>query len=281
MSDSKSLRQPSPADPKSDDDDELGPPGDRRLSFSEHLDELRSHLLRAVIVVLGIAIVAGIFNEAIVSFVLHPLEVAKVRLAAQGRELGPLTYVDMTEGFFFYFKIVMYGALLFGAPYAIYEIWRFVSVGLYPNERRAIMRLVPFSILLFAIGVGFCYLYLLPLSLEILLTYGDPTQLRADIRSDSYLSFFIMLSLLLGGTFQLPLAQIMLSRFGIVTADQQSKHRKGFVMAATIAAAILTPTGDPFTMMMVAVPMVVLFEIGLLIARRTATVKATKPEGMA
>lgn len=267
MNDPKKLANPK-ASPAGEEDAD-GPPGDRRLAFSDHLDELRSHLLRAVLVIVGIAIVAGIFNDAIATFVMHPFDIAKAKLAARGRDIGPLTYVDITEGFFFYFRMVMYAAVLFGAPYAIYEIWRFVSVGLYPSERRAVMRLVPFSMILFVMGAAFSYFYLLPLSLEILLDYGDPGELRADIRSDSYLGFFIMFSILLGATFQLPLAQIILARFGIISAEQQGKHRKGFIMGATIAAAVLTPTGDPITMMMVAVPMVVLFEIGLLIARRT------------
>jgi sec-independent protein translocase protein TatC len=244
-----------------------GPPGDRRLSFSEHLDELRRHLLRAVILFIGLTALSFAFTDWIEAFVTGPFDAMRAVLAAEGKEIRDLQGIDPTETFFFYFRISTYAALLIGAPYAIYELWSFISVGLYEKERKAIMRLVPYSIGLFLVGVAFCYIYLFPLSLEFLarIGYGE---FEVAWRADTYLGLFINLHLVLGAVFQLPLFQITLARFGILPAAKQAQHRRGFIMGAVVAAAILTPTGDPYTLSAVVIPMLVLFEVGLVFAKR-------------
>lgn len=246
---------------------EPGPPGDRRLSFSEHLTELRSHLLRAVIVLLALIVIGLAFTDAIEWFVTLPYHRMQERLQESGLTIGKLQGIDPSEIFFFYFRIATYGALIFGSPYAIYEMWRFISVGLYPSERKAVMRLVPYSIGLFLGGVAFCYAYLLPMTLEFLARIGED-RFENAWRVDTYLSLFINLNLVLGVVFQLPLVQITLARFGILPAKRQAQHRRGFILGAVIVAAILTPTGDPYTLAAVTIPMLVLFEVGVVLARR-------------
>jgi sec-independent protein translocase protein TatC len=261
------LPKPVEADPAAA---EPGPPGDRKLTFSEHLDELRRHLVRATIAIVVFGALLGVFYEQVADFVMYPFEYARAELEAGGRVVGPLSYIDVTEGAFFYLKIVLYGAILFGAPYGLYELWRFISVGLYPKERAIVMRFVPYSMALFVAGVAFNYGYLLPTALSILLDYGDPERIRPEIRLDSYLGFFIMMNLVLGVVFQLPLVQVALARFGVMSAKSQGQHRKAFVLGAAVTSAILTPTGDAVTMLLVTIPMIGLFEIGLVIARRAS-----------
>lgn len=257
-----------------DEQDELGPPGDRRLSFSDHLNELRSHLLRAVAVLVVLIVLGFAFTDELEYFVTLPFHRMQARLVEDGLTISKLQGIDPSELFFFYFRIATYGALLVGAPYAIYEMWRFISVGLYPKERRAIMRLVPYSIGLFLIGVAFCYGYLLPMTLEFLARIGGD-RFENAWRVDTYLGLFINLNLVLGIVFQLPLVQITLARFGIFGASKQAHHRRGFIMGAVIIAAILTPTGDPYTLAAVTIPMLVLFEIGLVFARSAEKKKRT------
>lgn len=253
--------------PDDEDVEESGPPGDRRLSFSEHLAELRAHVFRAVIAFVVIAVLSLAFTDPLVEFVTWPFDRMQAQLAAENFQIGNLQKIDPTEGFMFFLRIAAYAALLLGSPYAIYEMWRFISVGLYPSERKAVMRLVPYSIGLFAIGVTFCYGYLLPMTLEFLARIGGD-KFENAWRLDTYLGLFINLNLVLGVVFQLPLVQITLARFGIVTAQRQGQHRRGFILGAVIVAAILTPTGDPYTLAAVTIPMLVLFEIGLVFARR-------------
>lgn len=251
-----------------DDDEAEHPPTDRKMTFSEHLDELRKHLVRGTVVVVLLIVVTLIFQDSIARFVMYPYEITKAKLASQGIELRKLSFVDVTEGFMFEFRTACYGALLIGMPYLIWELWRFVAVGLYPRERRLVTRVIPISIVLFLVGATLSYRYLLPLTLQILLAQGNDLGIEPSIRLDSYLGFFLLLCGLLGLIFQLPLIQVILARLGIVTAAKMASFRRMFILVAAILAAVLTPTGDAPTMTAVAAPMVVLYEIGILFARR-------------
>lgn len=245
---------------------------ERRMSFSEHLDELRGNIVRSAYVLAGLFVVGYALHTWVERFVMWPYTSVRVRLnderAAQGlKEVPPLSGYDMTEAFFFTLKVVFYAGLLVGTPYFLYEMWRFISSGLYPHERRSVMRILPVSVVLFFVGAAFSYVVLVPISVEFMLTWAPADFIKIEPRLDSYLSFFLILTLMLGVVFQLPLVQIILARFGIITSEKQARWRKGFIMSAVVAAAIITPTGDPVTLSLVAVPMLVLYEIGILITR--------------
>ncbi len=250
-----------------DDEDEAGPPGDHKLSFAEHLDELRKHLIRATLVLVGLMVLFLAFTDPITDFVIRPFEQLRAKLLLEGHVIPKLERIDPAEGFFFNFRVATYAAVFFGGPYAIYELWRFIAVGLYPKERKILMRFVPYSVALFLIGATFCYGFLLPMTLEFLARI-DIDKFDNSWRTETYLDIFTNLNLALGLTFQLPLFQIALARFGILSAKTQAQHRKGFILGATIVAAVLTPSGDPYTLTAVTLPMIILFEIGILIAKR-------------
>ncbi|MBI4878497.1 MAG: twin-arginine translocase subunit TatC [Planctomycetes bacterium] len=245
------------------------PSGGKQMTFAEHLEELRGHVLRSLLALLALCVVCWIFQDEIAYLVMWPyLSTQEWLKETYGREPSKLKFFSVPEGFFFHFKIALYGAAIVTMPYFLYEMWRFVSAGLYRHERRAVMRLLPVSFALFLLGVLFSYFVLIPVALRFLLGYGNPEYIQPDIRLEYYLSFFVMLCLLLGAVFQLPLLQVILARFGLVSAATQARRRKAFVMGAVVAAAVITPTGDAVTLSLVAVPMLILYEMGLLVARR-------------
>lgn len=242
--------------------------GARQMTFGQHLEELRSHVIRSVIVLFGLCVISFIFQDELAALVMGPFLDARATLNAEGREIESLTFIDPTEGLFFHLKIAMYGALILGLPYLLYEMWRFIGVGLYPNERRAVLRVLPISFALLLLGVLFSYLAILPVALDFLLGYGNPEYIQPEIRLDSYLGFFVMLCIIMGVIFQLPLVQVVLARFGIMPVETQARNRKAFIMGSVILAALVTPTGDAVTLLLVTVPMFILFEIGLFVSRR-------------
>lgn len=238
------------------------------MSFAEHLEELRKCVLRSVVALVLVSVVCFFFQDELAGFVEGPYHAARAQLAERGIEVGPLVYIQVAEGWLYEFRIALYAGMLIAAPVFLYEMWRFVSAGLYPHERRAVMRVLPVSLGLFALGAWFAYDLLLPLALTFLLSIGDPERVQPQIRVEDYLGFFRLLCVMLGLIFQLPLIQVVLARFGLLSAAAQASKRRHFVLGAAIFAAVITPTGDAVTMAAVGLPMILLYEIGLLAARR-------------
>lgn len=240
----------------------------RKMTFGEHLDELRTRLLRSLIALALLTAVALFFQDQVVRFVVGPFLDAQDSLREAGKAVPKLIGTSPTEGWLFYFKVAMYAAMVAGMPVFLHEMWKFVAAGLYPHEQKKVMRTLPVSLALFLAGALFAYYVLLPIALDYLMGFGDPTIYENQIKLDEYFGFFLLLCVLLGAIFQLPLLQVILARFGVVTVKFMREKRRHFIMGAMILAAIATPTGDPMTLLLVAGPMVVLFEIGLWCAVR-------------
>ncbi|MCB9913638.1 MAG: twin-arginine translocase subunit TatC [Planctomycetes bacterium] len=170
-----------------------------------------------------------------------------------------------SAGFMFYLKVCVYFALFVGGPYVLWQLWAFVAAGLYKHERRVVYLYAPFSMLLFLAGVVFGYFYMVPYALYFLAEMGIE-EFQYDLRLELYLEFFTKLSLGLGVVFQLPILMIVLTRTGLVEPSLYSKYRPHFIVGALIVAAILTPP-DPYTQLMMGVPLIVLFEVGIWLAR--------------
>ena len=265
------MSEPSPRKTiETPDDGGVGP----RMTFAEHLEELRRHVLRSIVVLALLVVVCFVFQDQLATAVMFPFLQARAWLQSQGREIRGLTFIDPSEAIFFHLKIALYCALVIGLPYFLYEMWKFVGAGLYPHERRAVMRVLPLSFALLLLGVAFAYFVVLPIALRFLLGYGNPEYIEPEIRLDSYLSFFVMVCLLMGAIFQLPLLQVVLARFGIVPARVQAEKRKAFILGSLIAAAVITPTGDAVTLSLVSLPMFALYEVGILFARRAEAHRA-------
>jgi sec-independent protein translocase protein TatC len=160
-------------------------------------------------------------------------------------------------------------------PFVMYQLWKFLSPGLLPKERRYVGYFVFFSTIFFGIGVLFCYMVLLPVAIPFLLSYKTES-LVAIIRIGDYIDFVLKFLLASGVVFELPLIIVLLSRLGIVTPDTLAKYRKFAVLGAFIAGAILTPTPDVFNQLILSIPIYLLYELGILASRIFG--KRKKPE---
>jgi sec-independent protein translocase protein TatC len=267
-----------------------------RMSLGAHLDELRSRLVRAGLGLTLAFVACWVFHQEIAEIVLQPLErtvswlnedlveLYETRLAEDPTLLREEYFRQVGEGWvladpiplqpradaassgiFFYLKICFYFAFFIAGPFVLWELWQFIAAGLYSSEKKVIHRVFPFSTLLFFVGVLFGYFMMLPYGYYFLFGYGLE-QTRPDPKLEEYLSFVTNLTLALGIVFQLPLVMMVLSRVGMVEPSDYSKHRGMFWISSLVIAAVLTPP-DPFTQMMMAIPMAVLYEFGYLLAR--------------
>ena len=168
-------------------------------------------------------------------------------------------------GMIFYLKVCFYFALFLGGPYVIWQVWAFIAAGLYKREKKYVYRYAPFSMALFLAGVVFGYYYMVPYAQYFLAEMGIE-DFRYDFRLEIYLNFFTKLSLGLGIVFQLPILMLGLSRMGLAEPSMFSKYRGHFWIGALVIAAMLTPP-DPYTQLMMAGPMALLYEVGLILSR--------------
>ncbi|MFH0944565.1 MAG: twin-arginine translocase subunit TatC, partial [Planctomycetota bacterium] len=235
--------------------DQAGPDAGRQMTFGEHLEELRKRVMVSVIVVGALFFVCFYFHEQTQAiFILPYKEIREALLAEKGIDIGPLNFIDPTEAFTFTMTIALYSALILGMPVCLHQMWAFIGAGLHRHERRAVMRVLPVSFGLFAVGILFCFMLVIPIALEFLVSFvTDPKdpQIQPSIRVNTYLSFVVMMCLLMGAIFQLPLLQVVLAKFNLMSAKAQAKKRKAFIMAAVVICAIVTPTGDAMTLILV------------------------------
>jgi sec-independent protein translocase protein TatC len=164
-----------------------------------------------------------------------------------------------------FFMVCMVSGLVLASPWVFYQIWAFVAAGLYRHERGYVKRYLPFSLGLFLAGVFVCFFGVLPLTLTFLLQFNVWLGVAPTLRLSDWMGFATILPLIFGLTFQTPLVMLFLERIGIFTVDDFRAKRKFAILIITIAAAVLTPGQDPFSMILLAVPMVLLYELGILL----------------
>ncbi len=284
------------AEPESDDAIEA-----TSMSLGDHLDELRKRLFKGVVAVILVFFVAYSLQLPLRVWMDRPWVQAVERLNADliaiheaelsehpelardlyfrklssGEEVliepirERLQVTGPVENFLVSLKVALYAALFVGGPYLLYQVWGFIAAGLYKRERRVVLSYLPSSILLFFAGVLFGYFLMVPYGIYYLNRGEALLTGRPDIKANEYLSFLSVLCFGLGLVFQIPIVMTAVARVGLVDPRAFAKFRGHFVLAAFIIAAILTPP-DPFTQFMMAVPMVVLYELGIWTARAAA-----------
>ncbi len=226
------------------------------MTLQEHLEELRQRILRASLAILG-GIVVGVF------FAFDAIEA----IAGQaGVDTDQLQIISPTEPFTVYFKVVLYIAIAVAMPVLIYQLLSFVSPGLTRRERRYVLISVPFVMASFVAGVAFAFFILVPRALGFLSTFGSEHFLW-NPRAEDVLSFYMRMMLGVGLLFELPVVMYALTVIGVGSPQRYGKFRKFALILGMVAAAIITPTPDPFNMMLVAVPTYGLYEVGVLLSR--------------
>ncbi len=264
-------------------------PDEIRMSLGEHLEELRRRVLYSVIAVGVAMLLCVIFVKPLVRFVSTPVYRAVNQVEAlpapagetppaESRR-GALVLLTPMEAFVTSMKTALVAALVISSPVVLYELWLFVAAGLYPHERRVIHIFIPFSALLFIAGAAFAYEVVLRYGLPLLLRFagiaGDMA--RLSITLSSAISFVLMMSVVMGLVFQLPLVMMILARVGIVKPETYVRNWRYAVVAIVIIAAVLTPP-DVFTQISMAVPMIALYWLGVFLAKATTRAKEKAPE---
>ena len=239
-------------------------PGDEgRMPLIEHLRELRGRLIKALIAIALGTIVAWFFYDPLFGILQHPLN----PVIAYGREHGrivTLNFANITSPFMTRLKISFFAGLIISSPLWIYQIWRFVTPGLQRNERRWAMTFVAVTVPLFALGVLLGYV-MLPKGLQLLLINFAPPGATNIITVDQYLSFVTAIVLIFGISFLVPLFIVGLNLVGLLRADTMKRAWRWVVMAVFVFAAVATPSQDPWTMLALATPMLVLIFVAIWI----------------
>ncbi len=236
---------------------------EKRLPISEHLEELRSRIINSIIVVVVLFFISWFYKLRILDIIKKPHSITMESLGLS-QSLQVLSY---QEGFYAYIKLCLMTAVFLAYPVILYQIWKFVEAGLYKKERRYVRIFAPISFIAFILGVLFGYFFLIPFGLQFLIkVLGGGIQ--PIITMSQYISLVTMLTLALGVVFQLPLVMLFVSRIGMLEAEDFIKWRMYSILIIFILAAVITPP-DPFTQVMTALPMIILYEIGILIIRPT------------
>lgn len=227
------------------------------MTFLEHLEELRWRIIYAL---LGIAIgtvVAWIFIDFFIDYILLiPAKKANFNL----QNLRPFGQL------FLYFEVAIIIGLIFSFPNVVYQIWKFISPALRENEKKYITAIVIFTTICFLAGVVFAYFVMLPLTLKFAAQFGSQSIVN-NFSIDEY--FSIILSVILGAglVFELPMLSFFLSKIGILTPNVMRKYRRHSIITILILAAILTPGTDPVSQILLAIPLVILYEISILVSK--------------
>lgn len=242
---------------------EPAPSSGARMTLIEHLQELRSRLIRVLLAFTVAGVAAWFFYDQILTFLIGPL--ARLPEASELIENGHLIVTAPQESFFIRLKVTAFTGLLISMPVIFWQMWRFVAPGLYGNEKRYALPFVLVSSVLFLAGAALAFA-ILPQALRILAGFGGEEIVLVP-RASEYLSFLLLLVVAFGATFELPLLLISLTLVGVISSRSLRRGRRIAWLLILVAAAILTPTPDPINQLILAVPLALLYEGTVLAAR--------------
>jgi len=242
---------------------------ENKQPFLSHLEELRSRLIKSIIAIVIVAAGAYYFAEHIFNFLTSPL------LAALSED-ERMIFTSPFEMIFTYIKIALVTGLLISSPYVFLQFWKFIAPGLYQNEKKYVIPFVVTSSLLFVGGMVFGYLLVLPLGFKVLLGLA-PENVDAAIKVNEYFSNATKMLIGIGLGFEMPIVIFFLTKMGVVSTAFLRKNRKYAILLTFIAAAIFTPP-DPVTQCIMAGPLIILFELGLFVARFAEKKKKEKTD---
>jgi sec-independent protein translocase protein TatC len=250
--------------------------GPDEMSFLEHLEELRWRIIKALAGIVAGSIVCWVFVEDIVrNLLLRPVQVVNSAIP-EGAQQIHLQNLKPFGLLFLYMEIAFVGGIIISLPYILYQFWMFVAPGLFPRERRFIKWIVFFTSFCFLAGVAFAYFVMLPSALTFFA--GLSTEgIQNNIAINEYMSFIISVMLGAGLVFELPMAAWFLSLLGILTPAFMRHYRRHAIVGILVLAAVLTPGTDPVSQILLAVPLVLLYEVSIGISA-IAIRKKTKPE---
>lgn len=220
------------------------------MDILEHLDELRKRIIICAVFTLVFSIAAYIKSDWITKLLKTPL--------------GDIDLVFLTpvEGFITKLKVAAFGGMVLASPIMFFHTLKFISPGMYRKEKILLFSSLPFMVILFFGGIYFCFAYILPTTLNYLMSFGNE-YMKPMLSVGKYFSFAIMLTFTLGVIFELPMLMLLLSKFGLINYKTLAKKRKYALLIIVVITALITPTPDAVTLLAVSLPLVLLFELSL------------------
>lgn len=235
---------------------------DDKFTVLEHLDELRKRIFWSIVVV-GVGIVlAGIFNDSIFDVLLYPLK----QVPGLDADSYQIITLSPAEPFMVSLKVWVVASLIVTSPFLIYQLWAFVGPAFTTTEKRYFYPVVIVTTALFLTGVVFGYLVVLPKGLSFLLTFGGAT-FNVQNRATEYFTFVALFVLAFGLMFEMPVILTLLAKVGVIDDKFLRKHRRYAIVVMAFAAAVITPSQDAFSMLAMLIPLLLLYEVSIPIAR--------------
>lgn len=254
-----------------------------KQSFWDHLDALRSAIVKSLLAAAVFGAAAFCFKEELFAVILAPKDAGFVTyrllyaLSGVVTEAGAsdffvrLINTGLAEQFVIHMKAALCVGVLCASPYILYQLFRFVSPALYADERKYVVRVVGGGYAMFLLGVAVSYFLIFPLTFRFLGTYQVSGEVENMISLQSYISTLMTMSLAMGLVFEIPILSWLFAKLGFLSAGFMRRYRKHAVVVILVVAAIITPTSDVFTLSLVALPMWLLYEVSIWVVSRTAT----------
>lgn len=248
---------------------------DEKAPLTEHLSDLRNRIVVSLVALFIAFVIAFNYSEYIFKAVMFPLnysldfsvENMYVHFVPQEKLQGTkLVFLAPTEALWMNIKVAFVVGIMASLPVIFHQLWKFISPGLLPRERKYVLPFIFSATGLFLTGAAFCFFIVLPFAMGFLLTYKVGDFLMPMLSVGQYVDFCLKFILAFGAVFELPIVIIFLTKLGIVTPKTLAKNRKYAVLIAFILAAFLTPTPDAFNQTLMAVPIILLYEIGIWIS---------------
>ncbi len=235
------------------------------MTVVEHLDEFRYRILISLAAIVVGAIVAYALYVPILRFLKHPLDQTGTVGGVRIKDI-PLFAPGIVGPFLLRVKVSFFGGLLFALPVTLFQFWRFITPGLYPNEKKYAIPFVASSLLLFGLGTWFAFL-ILPVGIKFLLGFVVNGVQQPFILFPDYVNFLTLMVLAFGITFEFPLVLVFLAGVGVLSSAMLRKYRRHAIIIIAIVAAVATPSQDPFSQFAMMAPLYVLFEASILVIR--------------
>lgn len=247
---------------------------EQKMSLVEHLSELRKRIVICLVALVVAFIITFSQSEYIFELLLFPLNYSPQFSLKEGLVFVPeqklqntkLIFLGPAEAFWMNMKIALVSGFILTIPVIFYEIWKFISPGLYSHEKKYVLPFVLAATGLFLVGVTFCYLIVLPFAMSFLLNYKVGDFLMPMLSVGLYIDFLLKFLLAFGFVFELPVLIVITTRMGLITPQTLKKYRRLAILLAFVVAAIITPTPDAFNQTLMAVPMIILYEIGIWVS---------------
>jgi len=246
-----------------------------KMPLTAHLADLRKRIFISLIAILIGFIATFSYSEELFRFLTFPLRYQVllsisspfVQLVEKNIKNNPtLVFLAPAEAFWMHMKVSLIAAVVLSLPVIFLQLWKFISPGLQHKEKKYVIPFVIITTAFFLIGAAYCYFLVLPFAMGFLLTYKTESMVPM-LSVEKYVDFCLKFILAFGAIFELPIVIVFFTRMGFVSPKTLAKHRKYAILLAFVAAAILTPTPDVFNQTLMAVPIIVLYEIGILVSR--------------